>query len=310
MPNPLIGSLGASLGSSMAQSSAAKKASRAQAAASDAQIAESRRQFDTVRALLQPYVDAGGTALTSQLNLLGLGGVVMGDLPTITTIAGGVTGRPDPSALGADGRGWNRGGRGDGGRDGGREGLRAVQTPTGTKYQVNGQTFGTLEEAQAYAQANRSRSFDPNLARTNQQRAIDDLANGAQFTSLVRQGEDAILANAAATGGLRGGDTQAALAQFRPQMLQALIDKQLANLGGIAANGQNAAGNVGSAAQNSGAQVNAALGDRGAALAGRYIAGGQATSNMFGDVSGMLGQFAGANGGIPAGAKLFGSWGF
>lgn len=310
MPNPLIGSLGASLGSSMAQSSAAKKASRAQAAASDAQIAESRRQFDTVRALLQPYVDAGGTALTSQLNLLGLGGVVMGDLPTITTIAGGVTGRPDPSALGADGRGWNRGGRGDGGRDGGREGLRAVQTPTGTKYQVNGQTFGTLEEAQAYAQANRSRSFDPNLARTNQQRAIDDLANGAQFTSLVRQGEDAILANAAATGGLRGGDTQAALAQFRPQMLQALIDKQLANLGGIAANGQNAAGNVGSAAQNSGAQINASLGDRGAALAGRYIAGGQATSNMFGDVSGMLGQFAGANGGIPAGAKLFGSWGF
>lgn len=309
MPNPLIGSLGASLGSSMAQSSAAKKASRAQAAASDAQIAESRRQFDLVRSLLQPYVDAGGTALTSQLNLLGLGGVVMGDLPTITTIAGGVTGRPDPSALGADGRGWNRGGR-DGGRDGDRGALRAVQTPAGTKYQVNGQTFGTLEEAQAYAQVNRSRSFDPNLARTNQQRAIDDLANGAQFTSLVRQGEDAILANAAATGGLRGGDTQAALAQFRPQMLQALIDKQLANLGGIAANGQNAAGNVGSAAQNAGAQVNAALGDRGAALAGRYIAGGQATSNMFGDVSGMLGQFAGANGGIPAGAKLFGSWGF
>lgn len=298
MPNPLIGSLGASLGSSMAQSSAAKKASRAQAAASDAQIAESRRQFDTVRALLQPYVDAGGTALTSQLNLLGLGGVVMGDLPTITTIAGGVTGRPDPSALGG------------GGRDRDRGALRAVQTPTGTKYQVNGQTFSTLEEAQAYAQANRSRSFDANLAKTNQQRAIDDLANGAQFTSLVRQGEDAILANAAATGGLRGGDTQAALAQFRPQMLQALIDKQLANLGGIAANGQNAAGNVGSAAQNSGAQVNAALGDRGAALAGRYIAGGQATSNMFGDVSGMLGQFAGANGGIPAGAKLFGSWGF
>lgn len=302
MPNPLIGSLGASLGSSMAQSSAAKKASRAQTAAADAQIAESRRQFDTVRALLQPYVDAGGTALTSQLNLLGLGGVVMGDLPTITTIAGGVTGRPDPNTLGGGGR--------DGGRDRDRGALRAVQTPAGTKYQVNGQTFSTLEEAQAYAQANRSRSFDPNLARTNQQRAIDDLANGAQFTSLVRQGEDAILANAAATGGLRGGDTQAALAQFRPQMLQALIDKQLANLGGIAANGQNAAGNVGSAAQNSGAQINASLGDRGAALAGRYIAGGQATSNMFGDVSGMLGQFAGANGGIPAGAKLFGSWGF
>lgn len=301
MPNPLIGSLGASLGSSMAQSSAAKKASRAQAAASDAQIAESRRQFDTVRALLQPYVDAGGTALTSQLNLLGLGGVVMGDLPTITTIAGGVTGLPGPASA--------RGGFGAGGNQD-RVSPKAVQTPTGTKYQVNGQTFSTLEEAQAYAQANRSRSFDANLAKTNQQRAIDDLANGAQFTSLVRQGEDAILANAAATGGLRGGDTQAALAQFRPQMLQALIDKQLANLGGIAANGQNAAGNVGAAAQNAGAQINASLGDRGAALAGRYIAGGQATSNMFGDVSGMLGQFAGANGGIPAGAKLFGSWGF
>ena len=129
-------------------------------------------------------------------------------------------------------------------------------------------------------------------AQQAQQTAIDQLAGGEQFGQLVKQGEYAIMANGAATGGLRGGDTQAAMAQFRPQMLQALIDKQLANFGEIAANGQNAAAMTGTAAQNAGAQVNAALGDKGAAYAGSALATGQAWQNAGSGVLNTLGMMA------------------
>ncbi|MDZ7905170.1 MAG: hypothetical protein U5N55_04905 [Cypionkella sp.] len=188
------------------------------------QIEESRRQFDVIRGLMQPYVDAGTGALSGQLNLIG----------------------------------------------------------------INGQDA--------------------------QRTAIEGLQNGSQFRALTQQGEEAILANAAATGGLRGGNVQGALAQYRPAMLQGLIDRQLGNLGGIASLGQNAAAGVGNAAQNTGAQVNAALGDQGAAQAGAALARGQANSNLFGAIGGAAGQFFGQGGGINIGrpGSLFGgnSWGF
>jgi hypothetical protein len=116
-------------------------------------------------------------------------------------------------------------------------------------------------------------------AQDAQRTAIDNIANGEQFGALTRQGEYGLMANAGATGGLRGGDTARAMAEFRPAMLQSLIDKQLAQYAGLAANGQNAAAMTGTAAQNTGAQVNQALGDRGAAQAGNYLAQGQAWQN-------------------------------
>ena len=62
--------------------------------------------------------------------------------------------------------------------------------------------------------------------------AIAQLEQSPQFQAMLQQGESAILQNASATGGLRGGDTQAALAQFRPAMLSQLIQQQMAQLGG------------------------------------------------------------------------------
>jgi hypothetical protein len=183
--------------------------------------------------------NAGTTGLQGQLDLMGIGGREA-MAPTIETIA-------------ASG---------------------AFAKPT---YKVNGQTFNTMDEAKAFADANKTGAIS---AADAQHSAIDGLANGEQFGALVRQGEYGLLANQSATGGLRGGDTAAALAQFRPQMLQSLIDRQLANYGGLAANGQNAAAMTGTAAQNAGMQVNQAIGDRGAARAGAAIAGGQAFGNM------------------------------
>ena len=57
---------------------------------------------------------------------------------------------------------------------------------------------------------------------------------------MVQQGQDAILQNASAIGGLRGGNTQAALAQFRPALLSQLIAEQYNRLGGLSSLGQNA----------------------------------------------------------------------
>lgn len=142
-----------------------------------------------------------------------------------------------------------------------------------------------------------------------QANAISGIENSAQFGSLVRNGENAILSNASATGGLRGGNTQAALAQFRPDMLSSLIEQQIGRLQSGQAVGANAAVGVGNAAQNAGSSVTQLLQQTGAAQAGNALARGTANANMIGGIGGVIGNLMG---GIqqPAGAKLFGSWGF
>lgn len=72
------------------------------------------------------------------------------------------------------------------------------------------------------------------------------------FQSALDMGETSILQNAAATGGLRGGNTQAALAQFAPQMLQSAIDQRYGQLGGLTGLGQASAAGVGAAGTGSG----------------------------------------------------------
>lgn len=118
-----------------------------------------------------------------------------------------------------------------------------------------------------------------------QQKAVGTIAGSPQMAALLQQGENAILQNASATGGLRGGNTQAALAQFRPQLLSQLIQQQYSNLGGITSIGQNAAAGVGNAGQNSSNQIINALGQQGAAQAGAALATGQANAQMWGGIA-------------------------
>ena len=105
-----------------------------------------------------------------------------------------------------------------------------------------------------------------------QSAAINALKSSPQFTSLLSQGENSILQNASATGGLRGGNTQAALAQFSPQLLAQTINDQYSKLGGITSLGQNAAAGVGNAGMASGNAVTALLQQQGAAQAGNALA--------------------------------------
>jgi len=188
---------GATVVSGALSANAQKKAGQTTARSSDEAVAEQQRQFDEMKALLQPYSEAGEGALNAQQALLGLSG----------------------------------------------------------------------QEAQ--------------------QQAISQLEAGPQFQALQQQGENALLQNAAATGGLRGGNLQSALAQYRPQLLSNLIQQQYQNLGGIAQLGQAAAAGQASAGLQTGANVGNILTQAGANQANLQLAQGQTQSDLIGELSGL-----------------------
>lgn len=193
--------------SSSAQKDAAETAANAQTQASQTSIEEQRRQFDAVKKLLEPYVNAGNSSLSAQQNLLGLNG------------------------------------------------------------------------------------------NDAQQAAINGIKNSSQFNELNAQGQNAILQNASATGGLRGGNVQGALAQFSPQLLSSLIQQQFTNLGGIISLGQNAAAGTGNAGMQSANAISNQLNQIGAAQAGNALAAGKADASMWNTI-----------GSLPATLYGMGAW--
>lgn len=137
-----------------------------------------------------------------------------------------------------------------------------------------------------------------------QQQAIAMLEQSPQMQSMIQQGENALLQQASATGGLRGGNTQAALAQFRPQLLSQLIEQQYGRLGGLTSIGQTATQNLASLGQASAAgqasgglqtasNIGNLLAQGGAAQAGGALARGQRNQQAFGDILGIAGAASG-----------------
>jgi hypothetical protein len=162
-----------------------------------------------------------------------------------------------------------------------------------------------------------------------QRAAIAGIEGGAGYQAQVQAGEEALLQRASATGGLRGGNIQGALAQFRPQMLQQEIEKQYGRLGGlagvggtiaqqlasagmgtterIAALGQASAAGTGAAAQTTGTNVANLLSQQGAALAGGELGQAKAYGQLFNLPAQMLGFQYGAGGKAGMGfGSLFG----
>lgn len=113
-----------------------------------------------------------------------------------------------------------------------------------------------------------------------QKAAIAGVQSSPEFASLTQQGEEGILQNASATGGLRGGNTESALAQFRPQLLTELINQKFARLGGITQLGQASASGQASAGIQTGSNIANLLQQSGAARAGGYLAQGQAIGQI------------------------------
>lgn len=129
-----------------------------------------------------------------------------------------------------------------------------------------------------------------------QQAAISGIQNSAQYQALSQSGQDAILANASATGGLRGGNVQAALGQFQPALLAQLIDQQYSRLGGLTSLGQNAAAGVGNAGMNTGSNIAGLLQQQGAAQAGNALAAGRAQAGVYNAFGNSIGMYQGLNG--------------
>jgi hypothetical protein len=77
-----------------------------------------------------------------------------------------------------------------------------------------------------------------------QERAYGFMEKNPQFQTLMKQSENALLQNASATGGLRGGNTQSALAKLRPQLLNQIVQQQLGNLNSVANTGLNTSQNL------------------------------------------------------------------
>ena len=144
-----------------------------------------------------------------------------------------------------------------------------------------------------------------------QQAAISQIESSPFLQSQIEQGERALLQRASATGGLRGGNLQAALAQFRPQMLQQAIEQQYGRLGGFAGTGlgvtealyrggQAAAAGQASQAGALGQGVAGLLQQQGAARAGGQLAG----AAPFVQAAQIPGQLAGYQ--MATGQNLFG----
>lgn len=113
------------------------------------------------------------------------------------------------------------------------------------------------------------------------------------FQAIARQGEEAMLQKASATGGLRGGNIQGALAQFRPSLLNQFLNQQYERLGGMTTLGQQSAAGVGSAGMQSASAISGLLSEMGAARAGSALGVGQAVGQAFGNVMNLPMQFAG-----------------
>ena len=219
MPDPVTALVvgGTQVVGGMMQADAAEDAANIQAGAAGQGIAEQRRQFDALQALLKPYTEAGVPALEQQQAFLGLRG---------------------PEA---------------------------------------------------------------------EQAAIERISGGETFQALQRQGEEALLQRASATGGLRGGNIQGALAQFRPALLNQALEQQYSRLGGMTSLGQQSAAGVGTAGMQTGVNVANLLGQQGAALAGGELGQAKAYGQILNMPAQFLGMQYGAGGGGSAGTPGFGN---
>lgn len=136
------------------------------------------------------------------------------------------------------------------------------------------------------------------LGNDKQQASYDSLKASPAFTSLFKTGQDTIDQNAAATGGLRGGNNETNLANFGSNTLATVIQQQMANLGGLVNVGVGSAGSLGSLGQQNANSVSTLLGQQGNANATIAAAPWATLSGIFSGIGGNVQGGAGALSGI------------
>ena len=134
--------------------------------------------------------------------------------------------------------------------------------------------------------------------------AIERISGGEQFKALEQQGRQSLLSSASATGGLRGGNLQGALAQFSPALLSNLIEKQYGRLGGLAATGGTVAQNLATAGMGATGEL-ARIGQASAAGVGSAgTAAGTNIGNIYGAEGTNIAKLLGEQGAAQAGGAI------
>ncbi len=272
MPEPITAGILAAgtIGGGLLQSSAISKAGNAEAAAANAGVAEQRAAREELRTLLAPYSKGGVPALDQLMAIAGLGQPESIDWQAYV--------QNNPDAL----ENWN-----------------AVR---GTPSDTFGGDIAKFGEFHYNADGAR-RDLAPFTTQATsgadaQRDAISGIESSPIFHALARQGEDAILQNSSATGGLRGGNVQGALGQFRPQMLNQFIEQQYGRLGGIAQMGQQSAAGVGSSGITSATNISQLLANAGSARAGAALGQGNVWGGVVNSAAEGFGAFPGGAAGL------------
>lgn len=142
--------------------------------------------------------------------------------------------------------------------------------------------------------------------------AIAALRESPFFKSLFRHGEEAVLQNASATGGIRGGNTQASLYEMGEDTLSRTIQQQLASLGGLAGLGMGATNAVANFGARASDNVSGFLKGQGDARASGALAIGGINNQMWNNAGSFLDSVVTAflPGGGGMGSILGGKGGF
>lgn len=195
--------------------------------------------------------------------------------------------------------------------------VRGAEQAYGLQKDANAMAGQATGQAQAgldpYAQAGTNslqmqQALAGALGPEAQAQAYEALRGGPAYAQMMDAASTGILQNASATGGLRGGNTQGALGQLGPEILQQLIQQQYGQLAGLSQQGMGAAGQQGQFGLQG-----AGLGMQGAGMSGQilqdigaYKAGGilgqqQAKSNARRELIGYGGQIVGAGAQLATG---------
>jgi hypothetical protein len=139
----------------------------------------------------------------------------------------------------------------------------------------------------------------------SQQTAIDSLKGSPLYQSLYRTGEESVLQNASATGGLRGGNVQGSLYNLGSDTLAKVIQNQVSNLFGLGGLGLQGIGESGAFGARSAEDIAQLQNMIGQIQAGGILGKEGQTQNMIGTGGHMLETILNAfsGGGAPGGGS-------
>lgn len=133
-----------------------------------------------------------------------------------------------------------------------------------------------------------------------------NIENSPALAAIIRQGTEGVLQNASATGGVRGGNTINALADFRGNAFADQLNQQISRLAGLAGLGQGATDSVSAFGANTSNNVANLFGQQGQVRAGGLLTRGGINSQLWNNAGSFLDSTAKSL--IPSGsafAKLF-----